>query len=95
MNKIDISFASKALIKGGIYLYLKHDALQYVFACQKEDIPILGIDAFYITQKSTQPSMEHSIDFSTHLIDKSTFAEATKFLEGMPDSLYFEIVTAD
>jgi hypothetical protein len=92
MNKVDIIFSPKALRRGSLSLYLKQDALHYVLACQQENIAIIGIDGFFITQKSTQPSLENSIDLSTSRMHIGHFDQAIKFLEAKPDDLYFEIV---
>ena len=56
MNKVQIEFSGKVLKRGAVEMYKKKDALEFVKACQREKIPILGVDGFYITPHSTEPS---------------------------------------
>jgi hypothetical protein len=95
MNKVENLFASKAINRGGIYLYSKEIALKFIEECKKQDIPILGIDSFYLTDSTIQPSMDNNIDFSTHSFKKGVFDEAKQFLKQRGDDLYFEIVCAE
>jgi hypothetical protein len=54
----------KEIIRGGVVLFARQDASQYVLNSGNEKRRILGIDGFFITDKTTQPSLEHSVDFS-------------------------------
>ena len=94
MNKVEMQFANKALRRGSILLFRKMDALEFVQACKKQDVDILGIDSFIITDTTTQPSLEHSVDFSDGNFKPlvSIFDEATSFLRKQDDRFYFEIV---
>lgn len=82
----------RALKRGGIYLHPKNDALQFILKCKKQGIAILGIDGFFISEDTTQPSLDNSIDFSTHPFAENVYAEAIRFLEIRDNNLYFEIV---
>jgi hypothetical protein len=95
MNKVEILFANKAINRAGIFLYSKEDALQFVNACRETSTMILGIDAFFITHNTTEPSMENSIDFSKHSFTKDIYDEAIRFLTMRDDRLFFEIVCPD
>lgn len=80
MNKVEKLFKDKAVIQhGGWAIYTKRDAIDFISACKKENIGILGIDGFFrgkdishpsipnllVTPDSIQPSMIDSIDFTT------------------------------
>jgi hypothetical protein len=95
MNKVEKLFLSKAINRAGIYLYAKENALNFVEECKKQDVTVLGIDSFYLTESTIQPSMDNSIDFSTASIGKGIFDEAIQFLKQRGDDLYFEIVCAE
>lgn len=92
MNKAEILFMDKASMRGGIYLYPKTVAIQFILECKKQGITILGIDGFFITENTTQPSIEHSIDYSRHPFTEGIYDEAIQFLEIKDDKMYFEIV---
>ena len=92
MNKVEKIFIDKSLNRSGIILYSKRDALEFVEECSRNGIKILGIDGFFITDKTTQPSLRDSIDFSTELYYRNIHTIAKKFIERKEDNLYFEIV---
>ena len=50
MNKVAMQLADKALRQGGILLFRKMDALEFVQGCKIESVVILGIDSFIITE---------------------------------------------
>jgi hypothetical protein len=95
MNKAALLFKDKALIRSGIYLFPKNYALQFVLECKKQHIVILGIDGFFIDARTTQPSLDHSIDFSITPFNETVYDEAIKFLEAREEDLFFEIVCSD
>lgn len=93
MNNIENLFKDKAIQRGGINLYSKYDALSFVEECYKQSVYILGIDGFYITDNTTEPSIENSIDFTIlPLKRESIFKMAKEFLSKKDDSLFFEII---
>lgn len=92
-NKIEYLFKDTVIRRGGIDFYNKADALRFIDECVKLGVAILGIDGFFLTEKSTQPSSENSIDYTS----KSTqvdniYSSAKEFLESRDENLYFEIV---
>jgi hypothetical protein len=98
MNKVERLFVDKALIRGGVYLFSKYNALKLIDECRKAKISILGIDGFFITETSTQPSLENSLDFtsSTYKGNRdNVFDEARKFIEDRKNDLYFEVVCSE
>jgi hypothetical protein len=92
MNKVELQFAYKAFKRGGIRMYSKQDAIQFVEECRQHGIPILGIDGFYIDQKTTQPSMDNSIDLSIRIPTGDIYDISIEFLKLRDDDLWFEIV---
>ncbi|MEZ4912398.1 MAG: hypothetical protein R2774_16230 [Saprospiraceae bacterium] len=92
MNKVEILFSGRALNRGGVLLFSKKDALDFIKQCKNCDITILGIDGFFISEMATQPSLEDSIDYSTTFPSTCVYKNALKFVEERDDNLYFEIV---
>lgn len=92
MNKAELLFKDKAVIKGGLMLFSKDDAVQLVLGCKKENIKILGIDSFRIVGDKIQPSLEDSIDLSK-INETENYAKAADFIENRSDEFYFEITS--
>ena len=96
MNKVKLKFLDRAIVRpGGWMVFSKCDAIEFIDACKKEQIPILGIDGFYIDEEHVLPAMANSIDYSTGDTDDNKHEEAINFLLDQDESMYFEIVTAD
>jgi hypothetical protein len=94
MNNVELIFKDKAIIRGGLMLFTKNDALQFLKECQKQNLKILGIDSFILLGEKIQPSMENSIDFSkTYKTDN--FETAEEFIRTRSDDFYFEITCDD
>lgn len=93
MNTVEKIFKDKAVNQpGGWSIYSKTDSVNFVNECKKENITIIGIDAFYIRNNGIEPSLENSIDFSGKILqEKYTIDDVIHFLEERDDSLYFEI----
>jgi len=79
---------------GGMMVFSKSDAIEFIDACKNEEIQILGIDGFYVDEDLIQPSMKHSIDYSIDDINENKHDEAINFLLDQDAAMYFEIVTA-
>ena len=80
MNKVELLFLGKAIRRGTI------------IKCERQQVVILGIDGFYLTDTTTQPSMENSVDYSVRHFDKDLYQNAIRFLEERDQNLHFEIV---
>ncbi len=95
MQGLEQVFAGRG-IKRGCTLYLKaSDALDFIEAAHQAKAPVLGVDAFIITETTTQPLMDHilycSIEYAPSDID--TWSAARDFVEERRDSGFmFEIV---
>ncbi len=92
MNKVERIFMDKALNRRGIMLYAKQDALAFIEECNKNRIRLLGIDGFFITDTTTQPSLDDSIDFSNVPQLQNVYDKAIEFIKRRKGNLYFEIV---
>jgi hypothetical protein len=92
MNKVEQRFLIRAIKRGGIYMFSKSDAIEFVNECKKENIAILGIDAFLLRVNSTQPSMNNSIDYSMQPYNEDIYRIAIDFLAARDEQFYFDIV---
>lgn len=94
MNKIEKKFEIVSLNKSLIILK-KNDAKNFIVECEKENIPILGIDAFSINNDYIQPILDKSIDFTSYQYKKlntNNYALAKKHIDEQSNDIYFEIV---
>lgn len=90
MNDVELLFKDRALIKGGLMLFSKNDAVQFIRECHKQKIKILGIDSFRLIGDKIQPSLENSIDFSV-TNETTNYEKAENFIDATSDEFYFEI----
>lgn len=83
-------FKERALERGGLLLFRPQDATSVVHELEKEQVRVLGLDAFYVTDHTTQPRMDNSVDLSS---TAKPWDDATRFLqERIRSNLLFEIV---
>jgi hypothetical protein len=95
MEPIEQEFSCKGVLRGGLLLLKAKDALDMVRRCRELGIEVLGIDGFRITERTTQPLMEESIDLSRLGGGINTWAQAESFLGSRVDTnLFFEVVIA-
>ncbi len=93
MMKIKDRFQNVAVNRNGITLYRKTDALRVIDECERENIVILGIDSFFISDNYTQPSLDNSVDFtSLNICQGGLYSKARRFLNSQSNKLHFEIV---
>ncbi|MEZ5933159.1 MAG: hypothetical protein R3F54_14645 [Alphaproteobacteria bacterium] len=96
-NEIEREFEALGLRKGGILFPDPHIAVEMVKRCRERNVPILGIDAFRLSEGKTQPVMDESVDYATgsdpasRTSDRWSHAE-TFLREGAHSGLHFEIV---
>ena len=93
MQDFEQSFGGRGIKRGGT-LYLKaSDALDFIEAARQAKTPVLGVDAFIITETTTQPLMEHILDCSIEGVPPDTWSPARDFVEERRNSGFmFEIV---
>lgn len=92
MNKVEVLFSDRAINRGGIFLFSKKDALDFIEQCKYREIVVLGIDGFFISESLTQPSLENSIDYSGTLFNSDIYEKALEFINNRDANLYFEII---
>jgi hypothetical protein len=96
MSRIEDEFRNMGTFRGGVLMLRPHDAIRMVQRCRERQVRILGIDAFFLTDHTTQPSMEQSIDLSDFDPSRNSmncWDQAATFLEDRKtEDLFFEIV---
>lgn len=93
MDIIEREFDKRAIRREGIYLFDSHGALDVIKRCHDLKKRILGIDSFRITENTTQPVLEYSIDFSIRMDAKDIWKEAENFIMNNDNKgLVFEVV---
>lgn len=93
MHPIEQEFLAKATVRGGILLLKLGDALAMVQRCRELGVRVLGVDGFRLTERTTQPIMEHSIDTSGLRGDLDAWTRVERFLSTRAeDDLCFEVV---
>lgn len=90
MDLIEKEFSSRAIIRGGIYLFQQSDAIDVVNKCKEQQYNILGVDSFEIIGNSILP--KEILDCSINA-KEGNWSEAIRFiLEPINQGLVFEIV---
>lgn len=99
MNKVEKEFCDKGIVQpdGSWIIFPKAIAVEFVEACRRESIGILGIDGFLLHPNSgIQLFQEYSIDFSSKfypkMADFNCWDEAIMFLQNQSNEFHFEIV---
>ena len=103
MNKVEEQFINKGAVimrpNNKWFVMSKQNSIEFVKACEKEQIQILGIDGFYLHENGgIEPSMANSIDFtsSTYKGDKKNIYEISQhFILSRENDLYFEIISQE
>lgn len=95
-SKFEAEFRSKAVIRGGLLLFRPADAIDVIRRCREQKVRVLGLDGFRVTATSTQPLMEHSVDFSADTraqSDEENWQLAEDFLRqrGESSDILFEV----
>jgi hypothetical protein len=87
---VEDEFRSRGLARGGVLLLQPRDALEMVGRAREARVVVLGVDGFWITDDTTQPDLEHSIDLGA---DESSWEAAARFIdERLESGLRFEVV---
>jgi hypothetical protein len=90
LDLIEKEFSSRAIIRGGIYLFQQSDAIDVVNKCKEQQYNILGVDSFEIIGNSIMP--KEILDCSINA-KEGNWSEAIRFiLEPINQGLVFEIV---
>ncbi len=94
MEKLEDIFSDVVILRGAAtFMYSKKNVIQVLNYCQEKGIKILGIDAFYLTEHTTQPSLDNSIDYSVMtLLKVQNVPDPIQFILDKDEKLFFEIV---
>ena len=93
MQDLEQNFAGRGIKRGGTLYLEASDALDFIEAARQAKTPVLGVDAFIITEMNTQPLMEHILDNSIEGAPADTWSSARDFVEQRRNSGFmFEIV---
>lgn len=92
------SFEQRSVARGGEHYFEREIALQFVDLCESNDFAVIGIEGFWISEK-TLPDSHWIADFSSTLqrgdwaqIKATTAAEARRFIKRAPPGLRFSMV---
>ena len=94
-EELEAEFAPRGILRGGLLMLAPDDAIAHIRRACDARITVLGIDAFRITERSTRPFMEHSVDYTTSEAPAppDPRREAKTFLPGYRyTELVFEVV---
>jgi hypothetical protein len=95
-DDIEVEFNDRAIVRGRLQLFRPADAIDLIHRCNTAGVRVLGIDAFLVGPDWIQPSMEHSIDFSSeHQAEllKNSWQHAERFVrEREATPFLFEVV---
>jgi hypothetical protein len=90
-KEIVSEFASSAMFRGGVALFPVRTAIEIVKRCKALNIRVFGLDGFFLTETTTEPSLENSIDLSK--MEANCHELALEFLfERSNSGMYFEVV---
>ncbi len=77
VKTLEQTFETRGIRRGGILFLAASDAIALVEAARQQRHPVLGVDSFVITDTTTQPLMEHSMDLSVGAIPADTWSAAS------------------
>ena len=95
MSTIEDEFREAGVMRGGVLLLRPNDAIRMVQRPREQRILVLGLDGFVVTDSTTQPILEESIDLSNLINCPNTtcWEIAEQFLNDRQSSnLFFEVV---
>ena len=84
-NIVKEKYSDKAIIYGNMWLYFITTAKDVIADCQKNNVRIMGLEAFKLTGEGIQPSQEHSVGFNA---DEYSWQKALQFLGDVKDLTY-------
>lgn len=86
-------FKCYAFRRDGADYYCRRTAFDIIDECERIEVPILGIDGTFLTDKQTHQPIEWILDLSQRPIDNSA---ARRFIEsGVTQPLFYEFVFGD
>ena len=94
-DQLESVFRDRGEVRGGILLLAAKDARALIDSARQHNVRVLGVDGFTLTQRTTEPMMEHSLDLTASGAPevRDPWTTASEFLRGFEDtSLRFEVV---
>ena len=90
-------FRPRATIRGGTAMYKADDAIALVEEAHRRRIIVLGIDTFRLTEKTTEPMMNHILDMSTRgFFADDDWDQCIQFIQKRASAgFHYEIVLGD
>jgi hypothetical protein len=87
-------FEKQGIVRGNAIRFPAKAATEVILAVAEAGLRVLGVDGFLITETTTQPLMEHSVDFSGGpAACENDIQAALEFVKARESlGLYFEIV---
>jgi hypothetical protein len=97
LQTITKQFEEKSIRVGDMFLFRPSDALDFIEACYREKLQLLGVEGFKLVGNKIQPFQEHSNDIADAMISQNEFYEQTrKFIEKRGElDLWFEVVVIE
>jgi hypothetical protein len=94
---ITAEFKQRSLRNCGVLVLSADDACAMIRRAEREGVKVLGIDSFTLPGDSIQPSMEHSVDYSSRgYYSDSDWDNAVTFVESKAAlGFVFEVVLGD
>jgi hypothetical protein len=93
MEDLEQTFVAGGIQRGGVLMFRAPDALDFIEAARQQQTPVLGIDSFIVTETTTQPLLEHTLDLTAGSLPADTWSQARRFVEERRDSGFlFEVV---
>jgi|SRR3569833_682547 len=100
-NKIEAEFIEKglAIMQSGDrwFILSKKNSIDFIEACRRQSVQILGVDGFVISAAGKQSSLDDIIDFSSKSYKGplNYYDASIEFINDRPDDMYFEIVCGE
>ena len=94
-EQLESEFVPRGVLRGGILMLPPDEAIALVRRARAAQINVLAMDAFRITERSTQPFMEHSTDYTASSVPAPAdpWTEAEEFLSRYRETGFvFEVV---
>ena len=92
-EQLEGEFRDRGIARGGVLFLRNADAAALIQRAQDARLRVLEVDGFILGDRSTQPSMEHSIDLTSNPYAGDPWTAAHEFLkQQLGRDLYFEVV---
>jgi hypothetical protein len=94
-EELENEFRERGVVRGGLLFLRRDEASNLIQRAKTEGLRVLGVDGFIVKDKTTQPSMTHSLDLTSDRSRGSadSWDAACEFLERQAGrDLYFEVV---